>query len=55
MFNLFFKFRFILVLACSKNYKRHDAKLQIAKFAQNGLLRDLNTNASRDYYIFHKR
>ena len=26
VFNLFFKFRFILVLACSKNYKRHDAK-----------------------------
>ena len=24
--NLFFKFRFILVLACLKNYKRHDAK-----------------------------
>ena len=22
----FFKFRFILVLACLKNYKRHDAK-----------------------------
>ena len=26
MLNLFFKFRFILVLACLKNYKRHDAK-----------------------------
>ena len=26
MLNLFFKFRFILVLACSKNFKRHDAK-----------------------------
>ena len=26
MLNLFFKFRFILVLACLKNHKRHDAK-----------------------------
>ena len=26
MLNLFLKFRFILVLACLKNYKRHDAK-----------------------------
>ena len=26
LLNLFFKFRFILVLACLKNYKRHDAK-----------------------------
>ena len=26
MLNIFFKFRFILVLACLKNYKRHDAK-----------------------------
>ena len=26
MLNLFFKFGFILVLACLKNYKRHDAK-----------------------------